>query len=75
MKSLVLRVELDPGEKLCGSMGLLGATTSLAFEGWIAFMTAIDHLRRDAGLLATASPEPKEDPGGSGAPDHLPPAS
>lgn len=70
MKSLVLQVKLDPGEKLSGSMGILGTTTSLAFEGWIAFMTAMDHLRRDAGLLDPAAPGPDGGAGDLGAGGH-----
>ncbi|MHB8287731.1 MAG: hypothetical protein ACYDEY_00540 [Acidimicrobiales bacterium] len=52
MNGLVLQVEIDSGEKLAGCVGISGSSTMLAFEGWIAFMAAMDRLRREAGLLS-----------------------
>jgi hypothetical protein len=46
MAGLVLRVELHDGDPLAGSIGLYDSDASIAFEGWISFMAAIDQLRR-----------------------------
>jgi len=44
-----LRVEIEAGDAFVGEIGLIDATASVRFEGWIGLMAAIDDLRWKAG--------------------------
>jgi hypothetical protein len=46
--TLVLHVRLAAGDPLVGSVRLGEDGAELRFRGWIAFMSAIDHLRATA---------------------------
>lgn len=47
--ALVLRLELETGERLTGTIGIDGSDERLPFHGWIDFMAAISALRSSGG--------------------------
>lgn len=47
--ALVLRLELEAGEPLTGTIGINGSDERLPFHGWIDFMAAISALRSSGG--------------------------
>jgi hypothetical protein len=49
-RDLILRLRLEPGEAVKGSVGPEPGGEAVEFHGWIDFMAAIDHLRAQAVL-------------------------
>jgi hypothetical protein len=49
-KELVLRLRLEPGGSVKGSVGPEPGGEEVPFHGWIDFMAAIDRLRAQAAL-------------------------
>ena len=57
MSGMKLWLNIEDCEPLIGNVGLLGSSDSLRFEGWIAFMAAIDELCAGrAGVVPTEPP-------------------
>lgn len=51
---LILRLRLEPGDAVKGSLARDGDGDVVGFHGWIDFMAAIDRLRADAVAAAAA---------------------
>jgi hypothetical protein len=55
---LTLRLRLEPGEAVKGSVAPVGGSELVEFHGWIDFMAAIDSLRGQAGTPREERPIP-----------------
>jgi hypothetical protein len=56
MAGRVLRLEVQDADEFAGSVGFADSEASLAFEGWISFMAAIDQLLRPASECGGEAP-------------------
>jgi hypothetical protein len=65
---LVLELVLVAGEPLSGTVGPIGGSARVPFQGWIALMSAIGQLRNNAGAAGPLSGPGRSDGDGPSSP-------